>query len=319
MPEDYYTTLGVSRSASESEIQKAYRELARKYHPDLNPDDAKAKQKFQEVQKAFDTLNDKKKREMYDRFGSAYESVGSGGPQSWGPGPGGGRTAGGFSFEDLFGGMGGGNADVGGGGFADLFRQFGGRTRGAGPRSAPVRGSDIEHELTVPFTTAVLGGQAQVSLMRPDGNSETLEVKIPQGIDDGKKIRLRGQGEPSPTGGTAGDLLIKVRVAPHPHFRRQGKRLDVTVPVTLAEAVGGAKIDVPTPHGTISLSIPPGTSSGSKLRVKGQGVKPSGADPGDLFAEIQIVLPKNLTQDDRQTILQATSSYRDNPRAGLRW
>ncbi len=319
MPEDYYSTLGVSQSASDEEIQKAYRELARKYHPDLNPDDEKAKRKFQEVQQAFDTLNDPEKRQMYDRFGHAYENASAGGPQGWGGGGPAGGPAGGFSFEDLFGGaagMGGGGG--GGGGFADLFKQFGQRGRGPQP-SGPTRGSDIEHELTVPFTSAVLGGEAQISIMRPDGSTETLQVKIPQGIEDGKKIRLRGQGEEAPAGGPAGDLLIKVHVAPHPHFRRSGKRLDVTVPVTLAEAVRGAKVDVPTPHGTLSITVPPGSSSGSKLRLKGQGVQPASGEPGDLFTELQVVLPKGLTVEDREAIAGIADKYQDDPRSGLRW
>jgi len=149
--------------------------------------------------------------------------------------------------------------------------------------------------------------------------AETLQVKIPQGIEDGKKIRLRGQGQPSPNGGPAGDVLIKINATPHPHFRRQGKRLDVRVPITLAEAIEGAKIDVPTPHGTITLSIPPGSSSGSKLRVKGQGVQAATGEPGDLFAELQIVLPETFDEKDREQLQVILKKYTDNPRAELRW
>ena len=171
----------------------------------------------------------------------------------------------------------------------------------------------------MPFATAVLGGEAQISLERADGQLESLRVKIPAGIESGKKIRLRGKGEESETGGAAGDLLIKVDVAPHPHFRRQGNRLDVRVPITLAEAVGGAKIDVPTPNGTITLTVPPGTSSGSKLRAKGQGVKHSNGEVGDLFAEVLVVVPKDLAADDRTEILEVLKKYPQNPRAELRW
>lgn len=311
MADDYYATLGVSRGASSEEIQKAYRQLARKYHPDLNPDDATAKKKFQEVQNAFEVLNDPKKREMYDRYGSAYESVGAGpggGPAPWA------QTGGGPSFdvnlEDLFG---------GGGGFADLFKNLGQRGKRQSRRAAPSRGTDIEYELTVSFNTAVLGGQAQIGVQRPDGRVETLEVKIPAGIEDGKKIRLRGQGNPSLDGGPAGDLLIRVKASPHPVFRRQGKRLDVKVPITLAEAISGAKVDVPTPHGTLALKVPPGSSSGSKLRLKGQGVKPTKGEPGDLFAELQIVLPKQLSEADARQISELAGKYSDNPRSELRW
>ena len=223
MADDYYATLGVGRSASDEEIQSAYRQLARKYHPDLNPDDDKAKAKFQEVQNAFEVLNDPKKREMYDRYGSAYESMGGGGPGAGGPQPWAGAGGGpqvDIDFEDLFGGG-------GGGGFADLFKNLGGRGKRATRRAAPRRGSNINYELTVPFTSAVLGGEAQIAVQRHDGRTETIQVKIPAGIDDGKRIRLRGQGNPSPDGGPDGDLMIRVKTGAHPYFRRQGKRLDV--------------------------------------------------------------------------------------------
>jgi DnaJ-class molecular chaperone len=319
MPSDHYETLGVSRQATPDEIQKAYRQMARKYHPDLNPNDAKAKENFQKVQAAFDVLNDPQKRQRYDQFGDAYESFGGGGPQT-SPHPwagAGGPGAGGFevNLEDLFGGGAAGMGGGGPGGFADLFKQFKQRNK----RAAPTKGSNVEHTLTVPFATAILGGEAQIALQREDGHNESLRVKIPAGIEPGKKIRLRGKGEQSPTGGAAGDLLIKVEVAPHPHFRRTGNRLDVRVPVSLAEAVGGAKIEVPSPYGTITLTIPPGTSSGSKLRVKGQGVKHSNGEAGDLFAEIMVVVPKDFTPADRAGLLDVLKKYPQNVRAELRW
>lgn len=317
MAEDYYATLGVARGASAEEIKKAYRKLARENHPDLHPDDPKAKEKFQQVQNAFDVLNDPKKREMFDRYGSAYESMGGGpGPRPW-PGAGGPRGGGGDAYEvnleDLFGGG-------GGGGFADLFKQFGNRGgRGGARRPMPEEGADLEHELSIPFATAVLGGEAQIGVQRADGRTESIRVKIPAGIEDGKKIRLRGQGEPGSNGGEAGDILIRVAVAPHPHFRRFGKRLEVSVPITLAEAIAGGKIDVPTPHGTITLTVPPGSSSGRKLRVKGQGVKAGAGEPGDLFAELEIVMPKNLSDEDRRQLAEIAQRYNENPRAELRW
>jgi curved DNA-binding protein len=322
MAEDYYSTLGVPRGASAEDISKAYRQLARKYHPDLNPDDPKAKEKFQQVQTAFDVLNDPKKREMYDRYGAAYEHAGRGGPsgggrpQGWPGGGAGGPMPEGFDFEDLFGGGG-----AGPGGIADLFKQFSQRGRGGNQRRATpaARGADLEHELTVPLASAVLGGEAQIAVRRADSTVETLHVKIPAGIDDGKKIRLRGQGEPGSRGGAAGDIIIKVNVAPHPHFRRTGKRLDVTVPITLAEALDGAKVDVPTPHGTITVTVPPGSSSGVKLRAKGFGVKAGDGPPGDLFAELQIVLPKDLTAEEREKIATIVGPRPANPRGDLTW
>jgi DnaJ-class molecular chaperone len=148
---------------------------------------------------------------------------------------------------------------------------------------------------------------------------ETIRVKIPAGIEDGKKIRLRGQGEPGIGEAPAGDILLTIHVGPHPQFRRTGTRLDVRVPVTLAEAALGAKVDVPTPHGTISLTVPPNTSSGKRLRIKGHGVRPAGGEPGDLFAEIQIELPNRLTDEERRQVAEISNRYPQSPRADLRW
>jgi DnaJ-class molecular chaperone len=319
MATDYYATLGVSRTATPDEIQKAYRKLARKYHPDMNPDDATAKKKFQEVQSAFEVLSDDEKRKRYDQFGSDFESMGAGrggyggGPQ-WRYTTSSGPQTYPFDINDLFGG--GGGEDAGGGGFADLFKQFGGR-RGGRRASPAARGNDLKHELTVPFATSILGGEAALMVQRRDGNVESIKVKIPAGIEDGKKIRLRGQGEPGEGVGPAGDILLTIHVSPHPAFRRTGNRLEVRVPVTLAEAAQGAKIDVPTPQGTITLTVPPSSSSGKKLRVKGHGIKTN--PPGDLFAEIQIVLPENLSSQDRETLADVSGRYSQNPRSELRW
>jgi DnaJ-class molecular chaperone len=325
MAEDYYKILGVARDASATDIQKAYRKLARKYHPDMNPDDKTAKTKFQEVQKAFEVLNDTSKRELYDRYGSSFESMGAGGP---GGGPHGGRAGwrpgqGGddIDFSQMFGERYSGDDPAGM--FGDIFTQFrrGGAGRSRRPQP-PARGADLATELEIPFSTAVTGGEAQIALRRDGGKVETLTVKIPPGIDEGKKIRLRGQGE-AIDGGTAGDILITIHVAPHPWFTRHGNNLDVRVPVTLAEAALGAKVDVPTPKGTISLRIPAGTSSGKKLRVKGHGVAPRGADPGDLYAEIQIVLPSPLDDECIELIRKldehAAQAHPQEPRRELKW
>jgi DnaJ-class molecular chaperone len=318
MAEDYYRILGVDRSASDEELQTAYRDLARKYHPDLNPDDASAKEKFQQVQRAYEVLNDSKKRKMYDKFGSDFESVGNaGGPG--GPGGAWRQAPGGFAPEDvdlseLLGGQ---------GGFADLFKQFtGGRARsgrGTGrAASRTQRGRDLRHEITVPLQTVVKGGEVQVTLRRSDGRNETITVKIPPGIEDGKKIRLRGQGEPGTAGRKPGDILITVRVKPHPSFRCRGTDLEVDVPITLDEAITGAKVDVPTPHGTITLTIPPGSSSGKKLRAKGMGIPGRNGNAGDLFAIVQIVLPENLSEEAAEKI-RALKLGPANPRSDLKW
>jgi DnaJ-class molecular chaperone len=327
MAEDYYTTLGVRRDASRSEIEDAYRELTRKWHPDRNPD-KDAGRKFQEIQAAFDVLSDQKKRDLYDRYGSSFESAGSSGPQgnyNWGGGAGpgyGGFEGEGFDFSQFLGERFGAQPG-GGGGFGDFFSQF--RQAGAGgtrrPRErAARRGRNIEHELTIPFATSVTGGKAQVSVERGSGKTETITVTIPPGIEDGKKIRLRGQGEPGPRGSSAGDILLVIHVAPHEYFQRRGRHLHLKVPVTLAEAALGAKIDVPTPQGTVALRIPPGTSSGTKLRVKGRGVHAKDGTAGDLLAEIQIVLPKPLDDECRRMIETIAAHHpQEDPRAKLRW
>lgn len=325
MAKDYYSTLGISRTASPDEIQKAYRKLARKYHPDMNPDDATAKKKFQEVQSAFEVLSDADKRKRYDQFGSDFDAAGAAGG---GGHPGGWRytTSSGpqtYPFDvndlsDLFGG--GGGAAEGGGGFADLFKQFNrGRGSRRAQRPAAERGNDLKHELTIPFASAVLGGEAALTVQRHDGKLESIKVKIPVGIDDGKKIRLRGQGEPGSGDGPAGDIVLTIRVSPHPQFRRTGNRLDVRVPVTLAEAIQGAMVDVPTPHGTISLKVPPNTSSGRRLRIKGHGVRPANQPAGDLFAEIEIELPENLTEEERKQLAEISNRHPQQVRTELRW
>ena len=320
--EDHYQTLEVARNASPEDIKAAYLKLARKYHPDKNPDDKTAKAKFQKVQAAFDVLNDPSKREMYDRYGSSFESMGAG-PQPSGGADWSGRAAPGFEdidfgqyFGERFG------DEAGGGGFADIFKQFGrgGSAGGAKKRGrSPTRGEDLHEELQIPFQTAIAGGEVQLSLQRPSGKVETLGVKIPPGIADGAKIRLRGQGGEGVANGKPGDILLTIRVAPHPFFTRKGNDLTVKVPVTLAEAALGGKIDVATPHGVIALRIPPSTSSGKKLRVKGQGVHPKSGEPGDLYAEVQVLLPEKLNDETLAAIRAYEQNQPPNPRGELRW
>ena len=319
MAEDYYKILGVSRDASQEEIQRAYRKLARKYHPDMNPDDQSAKKKFQQVQAAFDVLSDPQKREMYDRYGSSFETMGAGGPRgktTWHAGPGFN-----FSFEDLdfgqfFGDRFGAEAGVDPGGiFSQFARRGRSRKRSAGPR----RGNDLHAEIEIPFVTSISGGEVPLDIHRPSGEGGALSVKVPPGIEDGKRIRLRGQGEPAVGGGPPGDLLLIVHVAPHPCFQRRGNHLHVKLPVTLSEAALGAKVDVPTPRGTVALRIPPGTSSGAKLRIKGHGVASARGPHGDLLAEVQIVLPDTLDEASREAIRRLDDRYANHPRANLQW
>ncbi len=326
MSEDYYKILGVSRGASQTEIQKAYRALAKKYHPDLNPDDKTAKQKFQEVQTAYDVLNDPKQRELYDQYGPNFQAAAEAakrGGAAWSGGQVPPEFAG-FDFSQMFGGGGGGRAgaspDI-----EELLRQFTGAGGGGfepGPRRrrrAAMPGEDIEHELTVPFATAVAGGEANLRIRRPGAKTETISVKIPAGIDEGQTIRLRGQGGESPTGGPPGDLLITIRVQPHEHYTRQGLDLTVKVPVTLAEAALGAKIDIPTPHGVITMTVPAGTSSGKRIRAKGYGVRKKNGDRGDLYAEIQVEIPKQIDAEAAKLIRELDSQWSQSLREDLKF
>ena len=316
MAEDYYKLLGVSRSASADDIQKSYRKQARKYHPDLHADkDDKEKkrvlQQFQKIQQAYDTLSDPQKRRMYDQFGSQYDQMGGAGggnPFGGGGNPFGG--AGGIDLSSIFGGGGG-----PGGGFEDMFRQMGGGG-GAGRPQPPAKGSDVEQEITVPFAVAVQGGKHQLAISR-NGKSEKLDVSIPAGIESGKKIRLRGQG--SPGAGQPGDMLVTVKVAGHPVYARKGLNLLVDVPITILEAVQGAKVDLPTPHGTLVLTVPANTPSGKTLRLKGMGIKAKDRS-GDLLATLQVGIPEEASAQDLETLQQLSEAWSSlDSRTKLRW
>lgn len=314
MAEDLYQSLGVGRSASKDEIQKAYRKLARKYHPDMNPDDKSAQEKFKRVQEAYDVLSDDDKRAAYDQYGPDFERVRSGG--SW---QGGGFD--GMDLEQVFGRGGGGGFQ---GGFGDFFEQvFGGgaarRGPGGGGRQARnVRGADLRHELDIAFNTAILGGKIEVALNK-GGGPEHISVTIPPGVETGRKMRLRGQGNPSPSGGPAGDLILQLRVALHPYFERRGRHLDLKLPVTIGEVIFGAKVDVPTPGGTIELTIPPGSDNGKRLRIKGQGVRDPKAETGDLYVILQVKLPSEIDEESENLLRQFESRNPVHPRRSLIW
>lgn len=295
MAEDLYQTLGVARDASKDDIKKAHRKLALKYHPDKNPDDDVAREKFKRIQEAYDVLSDEDKRAAYDRYGADFEKIRNSGYQ---PG------AGGFDGLDLDQIFGGAAAGRGGGaqfdGFSDFFEQLmGGRGGHAGPRAQrpmpPQPGANIRHELEIPLQTAVLGGQIEFYL-----NNEKLAVTIPAGVDNGSKIRLRDRGQPSPNGGPNGDLILLIKVSDHPYFQRNGRNLELSLPVSVGEAALGAKVDIPTPRGTITMTIPSGSSSGRRLRLKGQGVGQRDGSAGDLFVVLQIQLPESLDEESKQ-------------------
>jgi curved DNA-binding protein len=318
---DYYDVLGVERTAAADVIKKAYRALARKFHPDVNPGDKTTEAKFKEVQQAYDVLSDPEKRSRYDRFGHAgIEGVAAGGPRAdaseWAfrfgePG------FEGTDFSKFFGqNPGAANAGVDDDG-PGLFDDILGRMRGKGGGRAR-RARTLESELTIPFLTAARGGETSIQLQREPGKIENLVVKIPPGVDSGAKLRLRGQGEPGSKGQPAGDLTITIHVEPHPYFRREGRDLLVDVPITIGEAVLGAKVDVPTIDGIRSLPIPPGASSGQKLRLKGQGIPAAGNHlAGHLFVVLEVAVPKTTDDESKQLIREFAERNPQNPRIDL--
>lgn len=311
MPDrDYYEVLGVARDASPDAVKKAYRKLARQHHPDVNPGDKSAEKNFKEVQQAYDVLSDQEKRAMYDRYGAAgFEGMGAAGPRAsaseWSERFGGGGQQN-VDFSEFFGGGG-----EGGGLFEDLI----GRMRGG---SRPRQGQNVEAHLSIPFLTAARGGQTSITVQRGDGRQENLTVKVPPGVDEGSKLRLKGQGEPGPKGSPAGDMTIILSIEPHPYFRREGRDILVDVPLTIAEAVLGARVEVPTLDGMKPVPIPAGTSSGQKLRLKAQGVSgPGGKPDGDLFVVVKIVVPKGIDDESKRLIQEFADLNKQSPREGI--
>lgn len=300
---DPYKVLGVERGAKEGDIKSAYRRLAKKFHPDANAGDEKAAQRFGEVSAAYDLLKDKEKRGQFDRgeidasgnpMGFAGDPFGPGGP--FGP-KGGARSGGGEQFGGAFR-----AEDI----FSDLFgraRSGGAHTVRGGPFAGGAFGGgrDVAYTLTVPFLEAVKGTVRRVTL----SGGRTLDVKIPKGVQDGQQIRLREQGEAGQGGARGGDALITVRVEPHPLFERDGANLKLTLPISIYEAVLGGKVRVPTPSGTVDLSIPSGSSGGRVLRLKGRGVESEKGPAGDLLVTLRIVLPE--TDLELETFLRKRS------------
>ncbi|WP_276199758.1 J domain-containing protein [Chelatococcus sp. XZ-Ab1] len=284
---DPYSILGIARSASDAEVKKAFRKLAKAYHPDQNKDDPKAKEKFAEVNAAYEILGDKAKRAQFDRG----EIDAEGKPRFQGfdgfSGAGAGRGQhGGFDFRRSGAGAGFDPQDF----FSDLFGEAmrnAGRTAGAGRgRTHHPRGEDVKADITVTLEEAVHGGKRRINFT----TGREVEVNLPKGVSDGKTIRLRGLGEPSPFGGEPGDVLLTVHVAPHPQFRVEGKNLRLRLPVPLADAVLGAKVRVPTLDGAVSMTIPPMSSGGKSFRLRGKGI-PQKDGPGDLIVTLDIILP----------------------------
>lgn len=320
---DYYKILGVSKNASKDEIKKAYRSLARKYHPDHNPDNKDAEEKFKEVQEAHEVLSDEEKRKTYDMFGSA--EFRPGGQTTWRRA---GETGGsnyqynyssqdftGFEdiFKDIFGFGGGPRARAGGGrssgGFRDIFSQ--------GTRKQSVKGKDIEYQIEIDFDTAIKGGVRDITINRQKlnkVNTEKLSVKIPPGVSTGSRIRVQGKGE-SGSRGKQGDLYLRMKVKPHAIFKRRQDDIYLELPVTIYEAVLGKQVDVPTLDGTAKVSVPSGVQNGTKLRLKGKGVQNiKSKERGDQYVVVKVVMPDNIKESDKKVFKELAESNPYDPR-----
>ena len=313
MAVDLYQELGVDKSAAEVDIKKAYKKLASKLHPDKNPGDKRSETKFKAINRAYQTLSDPKKRALYDEFGEnalhegfdpnaarAYQRA----QQGYGGGGRGGGGDGGFRVEDIFSG---GGADLG-----DLFGDlFSGKSGGRG--SARVKGSDVASEITIEFAQALRG--TEVTLQLQNGG-EPVTVRIPPGATDGDRIRLSGHGQPSPFGGPPGDLVLAIRVRPHALFERRGLDLHLDLPITIGEAYRGAKVKVPTPNGSVTLTVPKRAQSGQTLRLKGKGVH-RGTNIGDLYVRFLVRYPEQDSKDVDRAVDDMERFMKVDVRAGL--
>jgi DnaJ-class molecular chaperone len=313
---DFYKILGMPRDASPQELKKAYRQLAKELHPDHNPDDQEAEERFKDVSAAYTVVSDPEKRKLYDEFGEMGLREGFD-PDAYQAATQGAGGFGGFDFGDIFGGGARGGGRAGHVEF-DLEDLFGGRGPGRGSYvRAPQRGADIQSEVTIDFRDAVLGCMRELSLRSAEGE-RTLKVRIPAGVRKGGKIRLRGQGGVGGNGGPSGDLVLKVNVEKHPYFSMRGKQLHVRVPVTPLEAYSGAKVTVPTPEGDVQLSIPAGSQNGSKLRLRGKGVQPKGKAQGDLIAQLELILPEGHADEVEEALKTVDEAFEGDPRGDLR-
>jgi DnaJ-class molecular chaperone len=324
---DLYTTLGIEKTADAAEVKRAYRKLTQQFHPDKNPGDKKAEDRFKEVSSAYEVLSDPDKRKNYDEFGDisltqgfdadrarAYSQATRGGGRRRGGAPGGG----GMPFdESFFSNVG----DARGTQFDDLLSQLFGGGRvvdpfaagGRGRRPVSQRGHDIEGEITIDFADMLRGSVVPLRIESQAGGARTLDVKVPAGIADGGKLRLRGQGG---GGDPPGDILLTVKVAPHPRLKRDGANLQLILPVTALEAYRGGPIDVPTPGGkAITLKLKPGSQNGQTLRLKGKGIAPAGQEPGDLLVTLDVRLP--AAGDDRLLAELERLQSAEDPRSDL--
>jgi DnaJ-class molecular chaperone len=306
MAEDLYSVLSVPKTASAEDITKAYRKLAKKLHPDLNPGDKAAEEKFKKVTAAYDILGDAEKRGRYDR--GEIDASGQETPQQryyreYAGGEDGARYRSTAGFEDI-----GAFSDL----FGDLFGERGGMRGGRGARFS-IRGSDAQYRLDVDFLDAVNGTKTRITL--PDGG--TLDVTIPPGVADGQVLRLRGKGNPGIGEGEPGDALIEIHVRPHPVFKREGNDIVLEVPITFDEAVLGGKIEVPTIGGRVFATVPPGSNTGQTLRLKGRGIKTKGS-AGDQLVKLSIILPDRIDDDLKRFAETWREAHRYDPRRKLK-
>ncbi|MFD2999010.1 DnaJ C-terminal domain-containing protein [Pontibacter toksunensis] len=293
---DYYTILGVDKSASQADIKKAYRSLAKKYHPDKNKGDKAAEDKFKDISEAYEVLGDEAKRQQYDQLGAnwrQFQNAGAGGGQYYG-------QPGGFNqgdFNDMFGGG-------GGGGFSDFFQQFfggggGGFGQSGGGRARARKGQDYKADLDLSLTEAYTGSSRLINL-----NNQQLRITTKPGVADGQQLRINGKGGPATGSGTPGDLYIDIRVHPDPRFERRGNDLYTTLPVDMFTAILGGQAQVNTMSGLLKLTIPAGTQAGKTLRLRGKGMPVYGKTDqfGDLYVKIEVILPTDLSAEERQLL-----------------
>jgi DnaJ-class molecular chaperone len=341
---DYYEVLGVGRSATGDEIKTAYRKLARKFHPDLNPGDKAAEERFKELQEAYDVLSDAEKRKLYDQYGENWRVAQQGGgtpPPGWegARARGGGAQAGGFDFSGFdFG-------DFGSAGSSDIFEELFGRTGGRGARTRRTsRGRDVEAEIELSLEEAHSGVRRTLSMQAAETcrtcngtgvvkddetcptcggtgqvpKTRTIEVNIPAGVRDGSTVRLAGQGGAGMNGAQAGDLYLHIRLRPHPVFTVRGDDLEVEMPIAPWEAVLGTRIEVPTIEGKAEMTVPAGAQSGQRMRLRGQGLNKRKGGRGDEYVRLKIVVPREPGDEERRLYeeLKRVSSF--NPRAGKR-